>query len=216
MESDRPDRRVTRTRRLLQEALTALIVERGYGAVTVQDVLDRADVGRATFYSHFANKEELLLSVFASLRASLRTELTTLTPERVARFGHGVGLMTPLFAHAAGHRRLYRALLGSRDGAVLLHYLRAALAAPIQEHLEVMATQAEHQPDVPLPLVVTGFVSAIIGMLVWWLEADTPRSPEEMDRMVEQLLAPGLARLMGMEIAPADHKPVLVTGMDGR
>src|SRR5439155_9238418 len=103
------DRRVLRSRRLLQEALVALIMERGYAAATVQAVLDRADVGRATFYAHFTSKEALLLSVFEELRESIRRELAGITPAKAARFGEGVGLLLPLFAHAAQHRRLYRA-----------------------------------------------------------------------------------------------------------
>src|SRR5262245_25510166 len=134
-DGERRDRRVTRSRRLLQDALVALILERGYAAVTVQDVLDRADVGRATFYAHFHGKEALLLSVFQELRKSIHDELTGLTPETIARFGEGVGLMQPLFAHAAQHRRLYRALLGSRDGVMLLGYLRDLIATPLREHL---------------------------------------------------------------------------------
>src|SRR6185437_5564859 len=101
------DRRVLRSRRLLQEALVALILERGYDAVTVQAVLDRADVGRATFYAHFEGKEALLLSLFEELRGSLQHELASITPHTVARFGEGHGLLTPLFAHASRNRRLY-------------------------------------------------------------------------------------------------------------
>src|SRR5258707_301232 len=63
------DRRVRRTRRALREALVALIVERGYEKVTVQDVLDRADIGRSTFYAHYRDKDDLFGSCFDDLRA---------------------------------------------------------------------------------------------------------------------------------------------------
>src|SRR6186713_2598586 len=64
---DRPDRRVSRTRRALKEALTDLILEKGYEAVTVQHVIDRADVGRSTFYAHFLDKDDLLMAILADL-----------------------------------------------------------------------------------------------------------------------------------------------------
>src|SRR5690242_18297174 len=67
-----PDRRIQRTRRLLHEAILELIHERGWDAITVQDVCERADVGRSTFYVHFADKEELLVSGFGQLRDHLR------------------------------------------------------------------------------------------------------------------------------------------------
>jgi len=66
------DRRVQRTKRLLREALLALIREKRFEALSVQDVIDRADVGRATLYVHFDNKEDLLVSGFDGLRASLK------------------------------------------------------------------------------------------------------------------------------------------------
>ena len=62
------DRRTNRTRKLLQEALVSLILEKGYEKVTVQNVIDRANVGRSTFYAHFQNMDDLLLSQFDDLR----------------------------------------------------------------------------------------------------------------------------------------------------
>ena len=61
----RPDRRVGKTRKALKEALTDLILEKGYEGVTVQDVIDRADVGRSTFYAHFVDKDGLLMAILA-------------------------------------------------------------------------------------------------------------------------------------------------------
>src|SRR5690242_10979296 len=63
----RTDRRVNRTRRALKDALTDLILEKGYERVTVGDVLERADVGRSTFYAHFVDKDDLLMAILADL-----------------------------------------------------------------------------------------------------------------------------------------------------
>ncbi|HEY7294265.1 MAG TPA: TetR/AcrR family transcriptional regulator [Dehalococcoidia bacterium] len=206
MESGRRDRRVLRSRRLLQEALVALILERGYAAVTVQAVLDRADVGRATFYAHFTGKEALLLSIFEELQASIQRELAGIAPAAVARFGEGIGLLQPLFAHAAQRRRLYRALLGSRAGAALLAHLREILATPLRGHLQTAIAQHRRPQTVQVELVVTAFVSAVLGVLVWWLEADLPYTAEEMDRVIERLLAPGIGRTLELHagLAAAD------------
>lgn len=209
MGSERRDRRVVRSRRLLQEALVALILERGYTAVTVQAVLDRADVGRATFYAHFTSKETLLLSIFEELRESLHRELGDITPATVARFGEGVGLLQPLFAHAAQHRRLYRALLSSQDGAVLLHELREMLATPLRAHLEFAIAEHRRPLTAQVEIVVTAFVSAVLGVLVWWLEADLPYTPTEMDRVIERLMSLGLGRALDLH---AEEAPAYRTG----
>jgi AcrR family transcriptional regulator len=205
MRNERPDRRVIRSRHLLQEALVELVLEQGYGAVTVQAVLDRADIGRATFYAHFTSKEDLLLSLFEGVRESLYHELVSITPERVARFGEGVGLLEPLFTHAAQHRRLYQALVRSQDGTAVLGSLRDMLATPLREHLATALARHGQTPRVPVELVMTAFVSAVLGVLVWWLEGDGVASPTELDRALEQLLTLGLGRTLGLHdgAAPA-------------
>src|SRR5215510_15281228 len=71
MKKKKEDRRVQRTQQLLRDALIELIIEKGYEEVTVQDIIDRANVGRSTFYSHFMDKQQLLLSRLKQLRESL-------------------------------------------------------------------------------------------------------------------------------------------------
>ena len=75
------DRRIQRTRQLLHEALIELIQEKGYEAVTVQDILDRANLGRSTFYLHYRDKEELLLSGFERLRDEFEAHQLAATPK---------------------------------------------------------------------------------------------------------------------------------------
>src|ERR1700757_5499961 len=69
------DRRVRRTRKLLHDAFLALVLEKGYEKTTIQDILDRADVGRSTFYVHFRDKEALLTSSFDGMGDQLENEL---------------------------------------------------------------------------------------------------------------------------------------------
>ena len=98
MNKARPvDRRVARTRRHLHEALVALILEKGWDAISVQDVCDKADIGRSTFYTHFADKEELLLSGFDMLKGMMRAIDDGTGP---------LGFAKLLFEHAAENQRL--------------------------------------------------------------------------------------------------------------
>src|SRR4051812_37141511 len=91
------DRRVRRTRRILGDALLELIVEQGYEQTTVQDVLDRADVGRSTFYAHFRDKDALLMAGFDEMAEQLRTDLAAMTPGTPPEPGQPV---QALFLHA--------------------------------------------------------------------------------------------------------------------
>ena len=77
----RTDRRVQRTRQLVQKALIDLIGERGYAGITIQDIVNRANVGRTTFYLHFNSKDEL----FISCHEAMVSEFPTIASTRSAR-----------------------------------------------------------------------------------------------------------------------------------
>ena len=108
----RPDRRVGRTRKALKEALTDLILEEGYEGVTVQDVIDRADVGRSTFYAHFVDKDDLLMAILADLEMP-GLDTSTWKPDDTA-----FGWTLALFRHFGSGKRLFKAVASSQSGAL--------------------------------------------------------------------------------------------------
>ena len=181
----KPDRRVRRTRELLRGALLSLIIEKGYERVTVQDILDRADVGRSTFYAHYRDKEELLLSGFDESFAAFAatTEGTTdfLAPARV------------LFEHAEGHRELWKALVGKQGAEMVVRYLREHLNELIEPHLKA------HVPtwngdELRLTAAVVFTVNSLIGTLSWWTEHDVPYTAEEIFTLYKRLTTQGVKR----------------------
>jgi AcrR family transcriptional regulator len=191
------DRRVRRTRRLLREALLALILEKGYDRVTVQDVLERADVGRATFYAHFRDKDDLLLSGAADLRESLRQQMAAFAAGQVSGARDTTQITRVLFEHAGRHRRLYRALVGRRGSGTLLKYAHDDLAALIREHLEDAIARRRLQPEVPLEVTVEFLASALLALLTWWLDNDMPYTADEMGRMFQRLAGSGVPPALG-------------------
>lgn len=122
------DRRVLRTHKTLRDALVRLVIERGWDDLSVKDICDAADVGRSTFYEHFAGKEDLLTSGFADLGAHLRAP-----GERPA--GTVLRFVHPLFAHALGSRPLFRALVGKTSGHVVERRFRSLVLALVAEEL---------------------------------------------------------------------------------
>ena len=102
------DRRSVRTRRNLGDALVALILKKGYDAITVQDIIDEADVGRSTFYMHYTGKEDLLRASFETLRSVLAEAAVA---ER-GKTGEPLPFSLALFEHACAHKHIYRALGG--------------------------------------------------------------------------------------------------------
>src|SRR5262245_63211196 len=124
MATKAPDRRVQRTRKLLQDALMALILEKGYEAVTIQDIIDRANVGRSTFYAHFLDKQQLLLSGFEQLRVELAQQQHAAVDVSGER---GLGFSLAMFEHACSYRPVWRALIGTQGGAVVRKQMQQML-----------------------------------------------------------------------------------------
>ena len=185
----REDRRVQRTQHLLREALFSLIQEKGFEALSVQDIIDRANIGRATFYAHFDNKEDLLLSGFDALRASLRER------QREAR-SHGSGLEKVAFAfsydmlvHINEHRHLFRAMAGKRSGATVQKVMRKLVIDLVRDDLKVMVEQAGSRSAVT-DAVVEFIAGGLFGMVMWWLGSKARLSVEELDTLFRRFAIP--------------------------
>jgi AcrR family transcriptional regulator len=187
------DRRVRRTRRNLAEALTELILERSYEAITVQDILDRADIGRSTFYAHFRDKEALLLSCFDDLRDDLRRDLDAMTP--------GVEPHDPaqpsivVFAHAYRHRRIYRALCGRHGGNIVYGHLHTLLAATLRTHLAPHL--AASGSPIPAEAMAEFYTSGLLGILTWWVNQGFPHGPAHVAQMFGAMANPGIVAAIG-------------------
>jgi AcrR family transcriptional regulator len=185
----REDRRVQRTQHLLREALFSLIREKGFEALSVQDIIDRANVGRATFYAHFDNKEDLLLSGFEALRASLRER------QREA-LSHGNKLEKLAFAfshdmlvHVDEHRHLFRAMAGKRSGATVQSVLRKLVIDLVRDDLKMMV-ERDGRHSVVTDAVVEFIAGGLFGMLMWWLNGKARLSVEELDTLFRRFAIP--------------------------
>jgi AcrR family transcriptional regulator len=187
------DRRIQRTRQLLQEALVALILEKGYESVTVQDVIDRANVGRSTFYAHFRDQEDLLLSGFETLRAQFEQHLT----RQSAADGGPWNLSLMVFQHAQSQHRLYKALAGKQSGNVMLAHIHKYLTALIREHLKPQLSSRNKKEVIPPDVLAHYLVSSFMALLTWWLDHDLPYPAERMNDMYRQLTEPGAMAVIG-------------------
>ncbi len=179
-----PDRRTQRTRRALSHALIALLQEKRYEAITVQDICDRANVGRSTFYAHYQDKDDLLAGNFQQMMESLGSQVEW-------RDGRFIFPVAPLFQHVREHRHLYKALAWGGGFDVLLRAGQQQWRAQIEKHLATPLAEGR-LPAVPLDAVTVYLAGALQTMLLWWLERNMPYSPERMDEMFQQLVMPGV------------------------
>ena len=184
------DRRARRTRQSLHQSLMRLIVERGYEAITVADIADDADVGRSTFYAHFTDKEDLLRSAAANLRAIVLHQhaahgARSLTPEaRVLGFTH---FMTE---HLYEQRQLFHALMRGQAGPIILDVMGNVLRDIVRAELKQLGIPA--QGPRPREMLTQFIVGSYVAVIMWWLERGGKEKPEAISSGFAALVADGL------------------------
>lgn len=185
------DRRVQRTRQLIQEALVSLILEKRYDKITVQDIIDRANVGRSTFYAHFQDKEDLLANGFAAFSHQLNSHLDVAHHETFADGQSHVLHSIDFFRHANDQFEMHKAMFDGGGAEIMLEIGRQHMMQDIQNHLTELLEE-NPQLTIPLPLITNFLAGALLSVLVWWLKAERPYSPQEVDDMFQQLAMNGI------------------------
>lgn len=177
------DRRSRRSRRLIADAFIALMLERPYDRITVQDIIDRADVGRSTFYAHYRDKEDVLVSESERVLA--------LFYAHVDAQGSASRPLIPsleLFRHVDEFHHLYLALVRGHAIQIFYQTWQHALRAGVEQRLATHSPQTGSAP-IPLPILADYVAGTFLHLLRWWLEHDRPHPPERMDEIFRQLIA---------------------------
>ncbi len=171
------DRRIQRTRQLLHEALFSLIVERGYESITVQDITERANLGRTTFYLHYRDKAELLQESVSTLLYALRLDVE---PDAAETCTFQV-LSIRVFQHIARRQQLYQAIL---KDAVLTSTFWNGMRSYISELCLRFLPDGLLTPNGSLSMDGEIFAAhatgSLFGLVCWWLYHDTNPSAEQM------------------------------------
>lgn len=188
------DRRVQRTRQLLRQALIELILEKGYEAVTVQDITDRANLGRATFYLHYKEgKDELLLQMMEETMEDIIQQIGRPADADFMVDGQPPSLIA--FQHAQENAAFYRAVVGAGGLAGVMHGYRQSTTAQLKRQIEAMLPP-ELRETVPIDFIAHFLFGALNAVIAWWLESDAPIPAEEMAERFHQISTDGLRGLI--------------------
>ena len=178
------DRRVRRTKRSLHTALIDLAHEKPYGAIAVKEILDRADVSKSTFYTHFQNKDELLESRIFDMIAMSHGRHSSPAVEQVIAFSR------PLFEQIDGYRRSY-ALKSSGEAAMAMHaHLQSVLTDIVADTLATTTP-----PQIPARLLARHIAVTFVLVLNWWVQNEEPLTVAEVDQRFRALVLPVLTTL---------------------
>ena len=185
MRAEKQDRRSQRTRQLVLSAMMDLMVERSYDAITVQDLLDRANIGRSTFYNHYFDKEDVLTALAEQMLEMLSQQFS----QRNA--GQEIFPSLELFQHTLQHQQHFRAMLRGHAREVVWDAAQVSLSRAIEQRLATTLI-TKRSPSVPLSVMSEYLAGAFLNLLKWWLETEAPYSPAQMDDMFQQLAFSGV------------------------
>lgn len=174
------DRRIMRTRTALRAALIALLRRRSYDEITVQEIIDEANVGRSTFYAHCSGKDELLRLSLRMLHAELADAQQA---EGLRRAGAGLLFSLSVLEHIREHRDLYPALAHGHGRELLMKELRRAVSDLVRAEI----SGAAEAMGIPLAVSVAYVAGAFMAVLEWWIDHKTRLAPAEVDAMFQAL-----------------------------
>jgi AcrR family transcriptional regulator len=187
------DRRIQKTQGLLREALVSLIHEKSYDAISVKEILDRANVGRSTFYTHFRDKDELLVSGIHEMMRSLHSAVL---PSPAKGYEKIIRFSLPIFEYHDRHRHTGVAKMGAKGRAIIHEHLQKVIADLITEDVrKALQSRRKAAGQIPLAVLVQYVASTFILVLNWWAESKGPLRSEEANGLFRALVLPTLAAI---------------------
>ncbi|MBR9832892.1 helix-turn-helix transcriptional regulator [bacterium] len=165
------DRRIQKSKKYLSDAFIALILEKGYEALTVQEIIDRANVGRSTFYAHFESKEQLLFSLLGTMNEKSKDGID----------------FEMLFNHCADNFQIAKAMLGKKGGDLIIGHIRDVMSLKIAKDLKRDSSKSKSE-QLKIYFTSEALSAALVSYLTNWLDEDMPYSSEEMSAKCNELV----------------------------
>ena len=175
------DRRSQRTRHLLGAALVELIREKDYGTITVSDIIERANVGRSTFYAHYRDKDALFVGELDRVIEILSQRIPG---QEEIPFFPSLGL----FRHVGEEYELYKSLLWTPGIDLLIKHLQKSISQRVEQGLQNSGRKFE----IPHPVLASFIAGSFLTLLKWWLENKMIYSAEQMDETFRKLALSGV------------------------
>ena len=190
---DKTDRRIEKTRTAIYQALSDLLREKKYANITIQEIIDRANVGRTTFYQHFTDKDALLGSCIETIFESFSDYLSEQVPPE-----HESRLMpvAEIFAHIQENSRLINGILMSDSGDLLFDKFKSYWSKRIEPYLLAHLPKGK-TPKVPIDILTNYVTSTTIELLRWWMKSDEKYTPVQMEQYLFALIFPSVTSILG-------------------
>ena len=191
------DRRVRKTRASLQGSMVALLEDHSYAEITVEHLIDKADISRATFYAHYSDKDDLFLQVVAALTANMVDRAIAVAS--IDRPLVGGAAVYESYRHAEQFRPVYLAMFRGAASGKALHAFRDALIATYTRYQSAQVAAFGVETRLPLEFIVRAWVGEHIELMFWWLEECPEYSAADLTRMRMHLMTDGPLWARGLQ-----------------
>jgi len=191
------DRRQRKSRAALQQALLQVIAEKPYEAITIEDITDAADLTRATFYAHYADKAALTCEAYELLVEDLRHEIAEFYLSEATVYAGAA--VAAVFEHASQHANLYRMAISGAAGLEPRRVLVTALEALVAQTLAVRSERLGRSPRVPVDLSAGCFVASTLYAIERWLDGQLDGGATEIAETILHIEMRGVEWAAGFE-----------------
>ena len=203
------DRRQKKTRAAIFNAFSGLLREKNYNKITVQEIINRADVGRTTFYAHFETKEDLLKELCEELFGHIIASAADCTHT------HGLysdssapeSVFCHLLQHLEENDNNILGMLSCESSEIFLRYFKDSLNQLIQNQFadRILSRQQEADSQIPRDFLINHISGSFVEMVLWWIRGGRRETPEELDRYFRAVMEPALATVATVSASPNDE-----------
>lgn len=184
------DRRQQKTRTAIFSAFTSLLAEKSYSKITVQEIIDAANVGRTTFYAHFETKDDLLKELCEELFGHIIGSAMDCTHT------HGLysdgsapeSVFCHLLQHLQENDRNIIALLSCESSAMFLRFFKDSLNELVRS--QFINQNRKANTDIPEDFLINHISGSFVEMVLWWIRGHRKQTPEDLDRYFRAVIEP--------------------------
>ena len=184
------DRRQQKTRTAIFSAFTSLLAEKSYSKITVQEIIDAANVGRTTFYAHFGTKDDLLKELCEELFGHIIGSAMDCTHT------HGLysdgsapeSVFCHLLQHLQENDKNIIALLSCESSEMFLRFFKDSLNELVRS--QFINQNRKANTDIPEDFLINHISGSFVEMVLWWIKGHRKQTPEDLDRYFRAVIEP--------------------------
>ena len=191
MEKKPQDRRIQKTRKALSTALINLMRVKSYEAIAIQEILDRADIGRSTFYTHFRDKHELLVAGLQGLEEFLRDAQASASATSTHSYEKVIGFSLAMFEHAHEHKDVFRSLVGGHGWTIVSRNMEDILVRLMKKAARPLYNK-NAASGIPFDLFIDFLGATFMAVITWWHQYKNPLAPKQINALFRALVIPTL------------------------